>query len=112
LFFGTSTTLLLNHMTKGYFAKAFLKLDAVPEANGRETMQGPKPQGALLLHTYTLLTRTRVEEVRLDDIKPPKSIMPFVTFYSERHRKNYCLEHTAFQDKDLWQRLFPFAVRE
>jgi len=98
-FFGVSTTALMNHLTKGYVTKAYLT--SAPAANQK-----------LVVYTYDLLTRTRREEVGLDDIKPPQTIMPYITFYSEKNRKNYCLEYSAFKDKDLWYRLFPFAVQE
>jgi hypothetical protein len=109
LFFGVSTTALLNHLTKGYVTKAYLTTPTVL-ADGHAPEEQPKQK--LVLHTYNLLTRTRTEEVDVDDIQAPQTIMPYVTFYSERNRKNYCLEYTAFEDKDLWHDLFPFADRE
>jgi DNA-binding LytR/AlgR family response regulator len=127
LFFGVSTTALLNHLTKGYVTKAYLSTPAAlvnadassspstqqQQQQHQEGQQEQEPaRQKLILHTYNLLTRTRREEVDVDDIHAPQTIMPYVTFHSERNRKNYCLEYTAFEDKDLWHELFPFANRE
>ena len=113
LFFGVSTTALLNHLTKGYVTKAYLSTPAEAGQSSTDAqLQSPEKKQKLVLHTYNLITRTRTEEVDVDDIHAPQTIMPYVTFYSERNRKNYCLEYTAFEDKDLWHELFPFADRE
>jgi hypothetical protein len=108
LFFGVSTTALLNHLTKGYVTKAYLTPATLSTPSDPQGQQKQK----LVLYTYNIITRTRREEVDLDDIKAPQTIMPYVTFHSERNNKNYCLEYSSFEDKDLWHRLFPFAVRE
>jgi hypothetical protein len=70
LFFGVSTTALLNHLTKGYVTKAYLTTPPTVLADGQTPEEQPKQK--LVLHTYNLLTRTRTEEVDVDDIQAPQ----------------------------------------
>jgi hypothetical protein len=94
MLFGISTTAILAFLTRGYVCHMWI------------TPDGQR----LLIDTLTLFVRTKTHEISVQDIRPPDTMLPYVTF--EANGKLFYVEGSRFEDQQLWKKLFPFAVKE